>query len=105
MGKKIKGPGGGKEIKGRATIYTPGKTPNFILKSNFDPNINFDIRLDHVLIRISKKERHLYFILLHMDSKFAIRFLHFSFLKFDLVWPFDPRYVAVASQLLTRANF
>ena len=25
-GKKIKGPGGGKEIKGRATIYTPGIT-------------------------------------------------------------------------------
>ena len=59
-----------------------------------------DFRLDHVLVEISKRERHFLMILFCKESESAIRFSIYPFHNSDLVSPFDQRYASAGSQIL-----
>ena len=54
-------------------------------------NVNFD----YVLIKILKKERHFLHTVFCKDFESAIRLTNFQFWKFDLIWQYDLRNVAV----------
>ena len=66
--------------------------------------LTFDDNFDYVPDGISKKW-HILLTVFCKDSESAIRFSNFPFWNFDLIWPFDLRYVPVGSQILTWENF
>ena len=65
----------------------------------------FDDNFDSVLQGISQKERHFPSAVFCKDSESAIRFSNFFLWNFYLIWPFDLRYAAVTSQILTAEFF